>query len=463
MKNRHITSIDIGSYKVAATVGEVTSGHVRIIGYSEGPSEGIRYGEPWNPLKAARSLEPVLANVREQVESATDEGFRIRDVYANISGQNIRCISASLRIERPDPEAPISQKEIDGMMEEMYRHTTEPGHEVILVVPQYYNVDVHMGETDPVGMDGKTIEGEYRLFTDSSNSVKHSKDVLARLGLNPKALILSPIAAATALLTDDEKELGSVLVDIGAGTTGVLIYKDTIRYAEIIPFGGNAITGDITQTCGISMKNAEQLKLQRGSCISEFAQENRLIIKASNGLTIKEVPSKLLCSAIEARMCEILATVRHIIETSGYQNKLLGRIVITGGSSNLSLLQLLAKNILKMDVRIGIPESGTIIGTSVEQVFKPQASTSVGLILEGMRHEMETPDEEPDYSEEPEHEGTLFTEEETGPKMETNDNIPGKTGKTGNKPGGRNEKKGKRSITSIFTGLFQDNQEDNEA
>lgn len=422
MSSRYITAVDIGSSKVAAIVGEKTSTGIKIIGYSEVPSEGVVRGEVIKSQKVANAVSAALRDVKEQIQNVPDtENYHIRKVYVNISGQNIRCCPGNVHRDRPDPYSTIDREEIDSMLDQMYSMETGPSEEVLYVAPQYYNVDEHMGETDPEDMDGKSIDGEYKVFIGKSSAVAHCKSAMDRLNLDISKLILTPIASGSALLTDDEKELGSVLIDIGAGTTDVIIYQaNIIRYAAVIPFGGNSITEDISQTCGISMKNAEQIKIQRGSCISEFAKENRIIIKES-GMTIKDISSKLLSSAIEARVCEILATVRHIIEISGYRNKLRSRAVITGGSAKLGLIQLLAKNILKMDVRLGMPDSSIVTGNSAEQVFRPQASTAVGLITDGFIYEASStkddedmPDAQDTWDNTAKEDPSLFSKEEIG-------------------------------------------------
>lgn len=388
MRSRYITAIDIGTSKVAAIVGEKTAAGIKIVGYSEVPSDGVVRGEIIKSQKTANAVSTALQNVMEQLQSIPEaQNYRFKKVYVNISGQNIRCVSGTVHRVRQDPDSSISREEIDSMLQEMYGMKVDSNEKVLYVAPQCYNVDEHMGETDPEDMDGKEIYGEYKVFIGRATAVGHCESTFVdKLNLNISNLILTPIASGAALLSEDERELGSVLVDIGAGTTDVLIYHDNIlRYAAVIPFGGDSVTEDISQTCGISRKNAEQLKIQKGTCISEFAKDTVITIKES-GVTVKGIQSKQLSSAIEARVCEILATVRHIIEISGFKNKLRSRAVITGGSTNLSLIQLLAKNILGMDVRIGFPDSTVITGNSADSVFRPQASTAVGLIVEGFRN-----------------------------------------------------------------------------
>lgn len=392
MSSRYITALDIGTSKVAAIVGERTATGIKIIGYSEEPvpQDGVRRGEIMNIQKVLGAIRPAMQKVREQVNSLPDtEHYTIRDVYVNISGQNLRCLSAGLHKNRQDPDSLITDEEVASMLDEMYLSKVEPSEKILYVVPQYYNVDEFIGASEAAGMTGKEIEGEYRLFIGNSGSMKKCEQAVGMAGLRPRRFILSSIAAASALLTSDEKELGTVLVDIGAGTTEVLIYQDNIiRHAAVIPFGGNSVSEDIRQICKVSLKNAELMKVQHGSCISEYAPENKIIsIKGKDGMTVKDVPFKILHSAIEARMCEILATVRRIVEESGYGDRISSGAVLTGGSVNLNHIQILAKNILKMDVRLGFPDSNTIIGNSIDEVFRPEASVAAGLIIKGFEYE----------------------------------------------------------------------------
>ena len=451
MSSRYITAIDIGTSKVAAIVGEKTSAGIRIVGYSEVPSDGVVRGEILKSQKTANAVSAALHNVREQIQSIPEaENYRIRKVYTNISGQNIRCVSGTVHRERQNPESSISRDEIDSMLNEMYLMRVEPSEQVLYVAPQCYNVDEHMGETDPEDMDGREIDGEYKVFIGRAAAVNHSKSAFDRLNLEVREQILTPMASGAALLTEDEKELGTVLVDIGAGTTGVLVYQaDILRYAAVIPFGGDSVTEDISQTCSISRKNAEQLKIQKGTCISEFAKDTVLTIKES-GVTVKGIPSKQLSSAIEARVCEILATVRHIIEISGFKNKLRSRAVITGGSTNLPLI---------------LPDSSVITGNSVEQVFRPQASTAVGLIIEGFRLEEQSGDDD-SYDDAPEASGTWS--EASGELFPEQNGTTGSGTATGNGAGqpsrpGQTQKKKSRNPWESFRSLFDGTDADDEA
>lgn len=443
----YVAAIDLGTTKVVTIVGEKSAGGIKIVGYSEAPSNGVMRGEVVNIQKVLDSLTPTIKEVQQQVE---DLEFQIKEVYVGIAGQNIRCDANSIKRHRINPSSLIEESEVQSMLQEMYQSRVAPGEEVLHVIPQSYNVDEHMCVDDPVGMDGNEVDGNYRLFIGRANSAAHSGKVINRAGLNLKKLILEPIASAEAVLSPEDKELGVAMVDIGGGTTDLLIIKnDIIRHTAVIPFGGNSITEDIRQICGVSLKHAEALKRQHGSCISEYAQEGRVIsIKGQGGVMSKEVSYKLLASAIEARVSEIIATVQFEIEKSGYKDKLSNGIVLTGGSANLNHIQNITKQITGMPVRIAFPDTSILMSTSREEVYKPSASTAVGLVIKGF----ELAEEEADAVQRKEQGnvdifGNPIKEEE---KAAETKNVK--------QPG---TKKPKRKLIDVLGGLFES--QDNDA
>ncbi len=427
--SNYVAAIDLGTTKVITIVGEKTVAGVKIIAYAETPSEGVMRGEVVNIQKVLNSLLPSVASARQQIE---DTGYTLNDVYVGIAGQNIRCDSGSIKRQRSNPTALITKDETNSMLEEMYNSRVAPGEQVLHVIPQSYNVDEHMEISEPEGMEGKEIDGNYRLFYGRVNSATHSQSVITRSGLHLKKLILEPIASARALLTDDEKELGVAMVDIGGGTTDLLIYFDnTIRHTAVIPFGGNSITEDIRQICGVSLKNAEGLKKVHGSCISEYAQDGKTIaIKGKDGEITKEIPFKLLSEAIEARVSEIIASVLYEIEKSTYKDKIKKGIVLTGGTSNLNHISSLTKQITGYDVRIAFPNENVIMPNSVEDIYKPGASTAVGLVLKGFDIEAGLEEEKIASKEQPLTDifGRAVSEESTKSK-----NTPNRTPKANRK------------------------------
>lgn len=456
--SNYVAAIDLGTTKVATIVGEKSAGGIKIIAYSEFPSNGIKRGEVINIQKVLNALTPTIEEVNRQIE---DEGFELEEVYVGIAGQAIRCSSATNKKIRMFPQDIISEKEVSGWTQEMYNYSVGAGEKVLHVIPQYYNVDEHMFITEAAGMIGKDIESFFRLFVGRENAVRSCAEVISRKGLKIKRMFLEPIASARAVTSENDMELGVAVLDIGGGTSDLLIIEDNIiRHTAVIPFGGNAITEDIRQVCGVSFKDAEILKKQHGSCLSAYAQETKVInIPGKDGSTTKQVSFKLLSSVIEARMSEILATVAYEIEESGFKDKLRSGVIITGGSSRINHIQILAKHILgtEMDVRLALPDEYCIMSTSVDEVFKPSCSTAVGLVLKGF--DIMDSDMEDEVSPNEVIETDIFGGKKTIPL--TNGDSKGQTGA---KPA-----KSKKKLTDFLKGIgeigdiFSNPNIDNEA
>lgn len=375
-----IAAIDLGTTKVVCLVGEKTIYGIKIIAYSQAPSKGVLRGEVVNIQHVLDSMIPVVRNVENAI------GEKINEVFVGIAGQNIRCCSSASETTRKNPEELITKEEIDNITKDKYGTFVQSGEKVLHVIPQSYNIDDFMGVTEPVGMIGKQISANFKLFVGRSNSAQFSQHVISRAGLKLNELILEPLASAQAVLSEEEMEVGVVMVDIGGGTTDLLIVQDNvIRHTAVIPFGGNSITEDIRVGCGISSKHAEQLKIQHGSCYSEYAPANKtIIIPGLGGRESREISFKVLAGIIEARVAEIFEAVDYEIEKSGYKNQIKGGIVLTGGSAQLQNITQLSNLITGLDTRVAFPEN-SITADSVEEVFKPGMSTAVGLVLKGFQ------------------------------------------------------------------------------
>lgn len=386
--NRYIAAIDLGTTKIVTIVAEVSSNGVKVIGYNQAPYQGgIMRGNVVNIQKCLETLIPTLDCVNEQINTMPDSDPRqISEVYVGISGHHLNCIENTLHRNRniSTSRQLIDQEEVQTMIDEMFNTPVDAKEQVLEVIPQSFNVDEQIGCSNIIGMDGDTIEAKFKLFVGKVSSVNHIKLVLNRANLILKKMYLSSIASAEAVLTDDEKELGVMMIDIGAGTSDVVVYYDNIiRHIAVIPFAGNAITQDIRLTCDVSFKNAELLKRQHGSCLSEQAQENKHIaIRDKYGNITQEIPYKYLAETIEARVCEIIATALHELELSGFKDKV-KKIVLTGGSSSLNHIQTLTKELSGLNVRLSTPINPNILSTSISEIYKPGASTAVGLILLG--------------------------------------------------------------------------------
>ncbi len=266
----------------------------------------------------------------------------------------------------------------------MYKIPIELGEEIIHVLPQNYIVDSETGVKNPVGMFGKRLEANFHIVIGDIASARNIERCVNRVGIKVRQMILEPLASSAAVLSDEEKEAGVALIDIGGGTTDIAVFHDEIiRHTAVIPFGGNVITKDIMEGCAILSKYAEQLKVQFGSALGDLAQDDKVVtVPGINGREPKEISFKSLAYIIQSRMEEIIDSALFELENSGCMDKLSAGIVVTGGGSLMRNLPQLVKFRSGMDVRIGYPNE-RLGNDSTGEVNDPMYSTSVGLLLNG--------------------------------------------------------------------------------
>lgn len=371
-----VAAIDLGTSKVVCLVGEKTDAGIKIIAMNEAPSKGVSRGEVINIQSALDSMLPTIRNVENAI------GEHINDVFIGIAGQGVKCIQGTNQTTRVNPDEYITPEEIEQITEEIYTNFSTDGDEVVHAVPQSYNIDDFMGNNEPVGMIGRQIFSNFKVFTCKKTSSQLRKNVLSRAALNINGTSLNPFASAMAVLGEDEKEIGVALLDIGAGTTDlIIIHENVVRYAAVIPFGGNCITEDVKQGCGVSSRVAEQLKVEKGSCMSSVAPDRPVRIPGIGGREDKYIHVKNLAEIIESRVEEILEAAMYEIERSGYKEKIKAGLVITGGTSQLSNLKSFAQLVTGMDTKLAFPLR-TLSEVDVN-INKPSISTAVGLILMG--------------------------------------------------------------------------------
>lgn len=377
--NNYVAAIDLGTTKVVTLVGEKSESGFNIIAYREAPAKGVTRGEVVNIQNVMDSLVPLIKDIKRE------QDIDIKEVYVGIAGQNIQCTSQRLSRNRGRSEDLISNEEVDEMIKEMTNSRVNAGEKILHVIPQSYNVDDHIGVETASGMTGTRIDGDYKLFIGKIVSVEHSKLVIQRAGLKLKELILEPVASAKAVLTEDEKEMGVAMIDMGGGTTDLLIYyNNIIRHSAVIPFGGNSITEDLRQGCSVSLRNAEQIKIQYGSCYSEYAPENDTVtIPGIGGFDSRELKFTVIAGIIEARVEEIIEAIMYEIENSGYIDKLGAGIVITGGGSQLTNIKDLVKYKTGYSVRIALPLDSIVTNSTNQEVCKATSSTAIGLLMLG--------------------------------------------------------------------------------
>lgn len=377
-----VAAIDIGTTKIVCLVGRKNeSGHIEILALSKAPSTGVKRGVVLNIEETVNALKKTVEDVQSQSSVIFDE------VYVGIAGQHIRSIRSSGYINRDSDEEEIKKEDIFKLVEDMSKIPIEVGEEIIHVLPQNFIVDNESGVKNPVGMSGRRIEANFHIVIGKVASAKNIDKCVNRIGLRIKELILEPLASSEAVLTDDEKEAGVALVDIGGGTTDIAVYYDNvIRHTAVIPFGGNVITKDIKEGCAILSRQAELLKIKYGSALGDFAPEDKVVtIPGISGREPKEISFKSLAYIIQSRMEEIIDAVMYEVENSGAADKLAAGLVLTGGGARLRHLPQLFKFKTGLDVRIGYPNEH-LGGEVREEINQPMYATGVGLVLKGFEY-----------------------------------------------------------------------------
>lgn len=374
-----VVGLDLGTTKIAAIVGRRNEfGKVEILGVGKAESLGVNRGVVVN-------IEQTVASIKTAVAIAADKAnVDIGEVIVGIAGQHIKSMQHRGMITRQSLDDEVNQRDIDNLIDNMHRLVMSPGEEIIHVIPQEYIIDSESGIKNPIGHSGIRLEGNFHIITGQVSAVKNIFKCVDRSGLQTVDMHLEPLASADAVLSDEEKEAGVVLVDIGGGTTDVAIFYDgIIRHTAVIPFGGNIITDDIKEGCGIIRTQAEQLKVKFGSALAQENQENEIIsIPGLRGRPHKEISVKFLSQIIQARMEEILEFVLFEIKSSGYERKLAAGIVVTGGGAMLKHLPQLVMLTTGMDCRIGTPNEH--LAGNDDELKNPLYATGVGLVMKGI-------------------------------------------------------------------------------
>ena len=377
-----VVGLDIGTTKIACFVGRKNEhGKIEILSMGKTESLGVTRGVVSNIEKTVQSIKAAVEEAQNRVEGELTIGM----VNVGIAGQHISSLQHRGIYTRNATQEEISQTDIDALIDDMYKLVMEPGEEIIHVLPQEYIIDNEQGIKDPIGMSGVRLEANFHIITGRIAAAKNIQKCVNKAGLEVEETILEPLASAAAVLSDEEREAGVVLVDIGGGTTDMAIFHEgIIRHTAVIPFGGNIITEDIKEGCTIMKRQAEQLKVKFGSALASESQENEIVcIPGLRGRDPKEISIRNLSSIIQARMEEIIEHVYYEIKNSGYEKRLIGGIVVTGGGAELSNITQLFEYITGMDSRIGYPNEH--LGKSVveEAITSPMYATGVGLVLKG--------------------------------------------------------------------------------
>lgn len=382
-ETNYSVGLDIGTTKIVAIIGKENEyGKIEILGIGKSKSLGVHRG-------VVNNITQTIESIQQAVQQAeTDSGLKIDTVSVGIAGQHIRSLQHSDYITRANSEEVIGYEDVDNLCNQVYKLVMLPGEEIIHVLPQEFKVDGQAEIKEPMGMYGGRLEANFHVVVGQVSSIKNIVRCIKSAGLNLGEISLEPLASANAVLSQEEKEAGVALIDIGGGTTDLAIFKDgIIRHTAVIPFGGNVITEDIKEGCSIIEKQAELLKIKFGSAWPGENKDNEIVsIPGLRGRDPKEITLKNLSKIIHARVVEIIEQVYLEIKNYGHEEqkkKLIAGIVLTGGGAQLKHLKQLVEYITGMDTRIGYPNEH-LAGDSDSETTSPLYATAVGLVMNSL-------------------------------------------------------------------------------
>ncbi|HQN55969.1 MAG TPA: cell division protein FtsA [Saprospiraceae bacterium] len=381
-ENPIVVAVDIGTTKVCAMAGRRDLfGRLEILAVGKVDSDGVLRGVVSNIEKTVRAISDAVRIVEQKLQKT------VTTVHVGIAGQHIKSVQHRGSKLRDNADVEISGQDIRQLIMDMYKLNLPPGDKILHVYPQEYSVDNEQGVVDPIGMSGVRLEANFHIITGQITAFNNIVRCVEKAGLRLADLTLEPIASASSVLSEEEKEAGIALVDIGGGTTDVCVYYDgIIRHAAIIPFGGNAVTRDIKEGCNVMLNQAEKLKTKFGYALADEMYDDKIItIPGLKGRENKEISQRNLALIIQARMEEILDYVMLEIEKSGYERKLTGGIVLTGGGALLNGVDKLTALHSGLESRIGLPIEFLAHGYNAN-VSNPIYATTLGLLMEAIGH-----------------------------------------------------------------------------
>jgi len=388
-KENIAVGLDIGTTKIVAMIGKKNEyGKLEILGVGKSKSLGVARGVVNNITQTIQSIQQAV------LEAENKSGYKINNVVVGIAGQHIRSIQHSDYIIRKNSDEVIDENDLHLLTDQVNKLAMLPGEEIIHVLPQEYKIDGQSDIKEPIGMYGGRLESSFHVVVGQASSIRNVARCVQSANIELSGLTLEPLASANAVLSQEEKEAGVALIDIGGGTTDLAIFKDgIIRHTAVIPFGGNVITDDIKEGCSIIEKQAELLKVKFGSAWPGENRDNEIVsIPGLRGREPKEISLKNLSKIIHARVVEIIEQVFSEIKDYGHEDprkKLIAGIVLTGGGSQLNHIKQLVEYITGMDTRIGYPNEH-LAGNSDEEISCPLYATVVGLVMNSIENKTQS-------------------------------------------------------------------------
>ncbi|MEZ5029954.1 MAG: cell division protein FtsA [Saprospiraceae bacterium] len=404
-------ALDIGTTKVCVLIGRRNEhGKLEVLGFGKVESNGVLRGVVSNIEKTVQAINEAIRKAERMA------GFSVRHVNVGIAGQHIKSIQHRGILTRDNSQEEINDSDIERLIMDMHKLQLPPGEKIIHIIPQEYTVDNEQGIIDPRGMSGVRLEANFHIVTGQVTAIQNLNRCIEKSQLTVDEITLEPIASGTSVLSQEEKDAGVALVDIGGGTTDITIFHEgIIRHTAVIPFGGNVITKDIKEGCNIMVDRAEKLKVQFGSALASEVFDNLVIsIPGLKGHGHKEITEKNLARIIQARVEEILDYVMWEIQKAGFERKLVGGIVLTGGGAMLRHIAQLTAYHTGLTTRVGQPNEHLAHGYP-KDLASPIYSTALGLLLRGMEKPyLPEEDREEIYNSDQGSPDTSNTVEETG-------------------------------------------------
>lgn len=387
-----IVGIDIGTSKIICIVGEVDeSGHLTIIGLGRHPSIGLKKGVVIN-------IDATVASIQKAVEQAEEmAGISITEVYAGIAGSHIRSFNSHGIVAISAGE--VVSTDVDRVIDAARAVAIPADQKILHILPQEFMIDQQDGIKEPVGMAGVRLEAKVHIVTSAVSSAQNIDRCIRHCGLLPLDIILEQLASSYAVLTEDEKDLGVCLIDIGAGTTDIAVFSEgAVRHTAVIPIAGDQVTNDLAIAFRVPPRSAEEIKLKYANCMIKFADtEENIEIFGMPDRPSKFVSEQKIAQVVQPRYEELFALIRHELRRSGFEDLLPAGLVITGGASKVASIVDLAEKVFEMPVRIGFPENVS----GIEEVLdNPSCSTAVGLLQYGLKQVYDERDREVQASEE---------------------------------------------------------------
>ena len=373
-----ITGIDIGTTKIAVIIAEKKEGALNILGFGKSNSNGLNKGIVIDIEKTIQSIDKAIKDAEKQA------GIEVESAYVGLTGEHIKGINCSGAIsissnEYKNPAGEqISQKHIDKVLEHSQAINLSPDRKILHILSKEFKVDEKRGIKNPLGLSGHRLEANVHLVTIQRNIEKDLETCIEQCGLDVGGFVLEPLASSSSVLDSDEKKLGSILIDIGGGTSDIIIhFNDSIMHTGAIPLGGENITKDIAFGLQTSLEQAEILKCKYGIAKESLANsENKIKILGTNGRGDNEISEKDLSNIIQPRLMEIFTLAKNEINKSEFKGEYTFGIILTGGGSSMKNIADLALETFKMPIKIGIPDS---INGKIDIINNPRYATSIGI------------------------------------------------------------------------------------